>query len=160
MNKYRIFVLFVLLQFISACAPSAQNMQGEHWVIFSAQQAEESGIGSWFAQGNEPIEYWTPTEENILALEDALGSYLQENPDRFRNLEIPVWERLDEYNRQYIGLVLDGEQIIYANYFCTDLETDWKKDFVIVMDGGECFFQVKYNVKSAEFFDLQVNGDA
>lgn len=160
MNKRPIFVLFVLLQFVFACSPSGQNMQGEHWVIFSEKQAEESGIGSWFAQGDEPIQYWTPVEENILALEDALGAYLQDNPDRFRNSETPVWERLNEYNRQYIGIILDGKQIIYANYFCDSVESDWKKDFVFVMDGGECFFQFKYEVESAEFFDLQVNGEA
>jgi hypothetical protein len=27
-----------------------------------------------------------------------------------------IWDRLDEYNRQYAGVVLEGKKIIYANY--------------------------------------------
>jgi hypothetical protein len=135
-------------------------VQGEHWVIFSEKQASEWEIGSWFAQNGEPIEYWTPTEENVTAIENELGVFLQENPNHLYGSGTPVWERLDEYNRQYIGFVLDGRPIIYANYFCDSVETNWRTDFVFVMDGGDCFFQFKYDVESAEFFDLQVNGDA
>lgn len=145
-----------LLLVTSACA--AKNIQGEHWVIFSAELAEEQGIGSWLA-GDIAVEYWTPAEEDIRALESGLALFLQENPDRLHSQELPVWERLDEYNRQYIGIVLNGNQIIYANYFC-DSVGDWKKQFVFVMDGGDCFFQFQYDVDTAEYFDLQVNGDA
>lgn len=158
-KKISRLVLLMILLFASSCSSSAQNMQGEHWVIFSEKQAEESGIGNWFTQG-QPIEYWTPSEENVLGLEDELGAYLQANVDRFSGLGIPAWERLEEYNRQYIGIVLDGSQIIYANYFCDSVDMDWRKDFGFVMDGGDCFFQFKYDADSAEFFDLQVNGNA
>jgi hypothetical protein len=152
------FPILLLLQLVSACSPSAQNLQGERWVIFPAEQAKDQRIGDWFAK-NGQTEYWTPSDKDILALEKGLRAYLQNNPDRFYE-EIPVWERLDEYDRQYIGIVLDGKRIIYANYFCDHAEMDWRKDFVFVMDGGDCFFQFKYDVDSAEFFDLQVNGVA
>lgn len=155
----RLFVLLAFVLFISSCSPSAK-MQGEHWVIFSEKKASDWKIGSWFVQDGETIEYWTPAEENIIALENDLVSFLEENPDRFYNSDTPVWERLDEYNRQYVGIVLDGKQIIYANYFCDSVEIDWRKDFVFVMDGGDCFFQFKYDVDAATFFDLQVNGNA
>lgn len=158
-KKHYLFVMLALL-LISSCTPSARNLQGEHWVIFSAEQSSEWKIGSWFTQNSEDMEYWTPTEENVLAVEKELASYLQENPDQFYETGTPVWEKLDEYNRQYIGIILDGKQIIYANYFCDSVETNWRKDFVFVMDGGDCFFQFKYDVETAEFFDLQINGVA
>jgi hypothetical protein len=158
-KRHRLFVLLALVLLISSCSPSAK-MQGEHWVIFSEKQANEWEIGSWFAQNGETIEYWTPTEENVIAIENELTVFLQENPDHFYNSETPVWERLDEYNRQYIGVMLDDRQIIYANFFCDSVETDWRTDFVLVMDGGDCFFQFKYDVEAAQFFDLQVNGNA
>lgn len=158
-KRDHLFVLLVLVLLISSCFSSAK-MQGEHWVIFSEKTASDWEIGKWFAQGGETIEYWTPTEENVIALENDLASFLEENPDRFYNSDTPVWERLDEYNRQYVGIVLDGKQIIYANYFCDSVEIDWRKDFVFVMDGGDCFFQFKYDVDAATFFDLQVNGNA
>jgi hypothetical protein len=157
-NRRFIFIL-VILQLILACSSPAQNLQGERWVILSAEQAQEQSIGTWFMGNGQTMEYWTPVEDDVLTLENGLAVYLQNNPDRFYG-GTPVWERLDEYNRQYIGIILDGKKIIYANYFCDNVETDWRKDFVFVMDGGDCFFQFKYDVDSAEFFDLQVNGVA
>lgn len=158
-RRYPLVVLLTCILLISSCSSSAK-MQGEHWVIFSEKKASDWEIGKWFAQSDETIEYWTPTEENVIAMENDLVSFLQENPDRFYSSGTPVWERLDEYNRQYVGIVLDGKQIIYANYFCDSVEIDWRKDFVFVTDGGDCFFQFKYDVDAATFFDLQVNGNA
>jgi hypothetical protein len=155
-----VFISFALiLQFVIACSPTSQPVQGESWVIFPAGQARDQGLGEWLAANGEAAEYWTPSENDVLALENGLSAYLQNNPDSFYK-GTPVWERLDEYNRQYIGMILDGRKLIYANYFCDSVETDWRKDFVFVMDGGDCFFQFKYDVDSAEFFDLQVNGVA
>lgn len=159
-KQYRVFVLLVLFLFVSACSPSAQNIESEHWVIFSAEQSQEWGVANWFHGPNQPVEYWTPSEENVLDIEEGLSSFLQENGDRFYSPGTPVWERLDEYNGQYVGVILDGKQIIYANYFCDSAGKDWKEDFIIVMDGGDCFFQFKYNPETGEFFDLQVNGMA
>jgi hypothetical protein len=157
-----LILLSITLQLFLACSPTAQTapgLQGEPWVIFPPDQAREQGIGDWLVAKGQVTEYWTPSENDILALESGLSSYLQNNPDRFYE-NTPVWERLDEYNRQYIGIVLDQKRIIYANYFCDPIETEWRKDFVFVLDGGDCFFQFKCDVDSGEFFDLQVNGVA
>ena len=167
-KRHPVFVflaLLFILQVAIACSSPPQTatpkIRGELWVIFPAEQAREQGIGEWFVQNGQTAEYWTPSEDDILELENRLSSYLQQtNSDRFDQQKTPIWERLDEYNRQYIGIILDGKQVIYANYFCDSLETDWKDDFVFVLDGGDCFFQFKYDVDSAEFFDLQVNGVA
>ena len=94
-------------------------------------------------------------------MEIGLRSYLQQaNSDRFDGQKAPIWERLDEYNHQYVGIILNGRKILYANYFCNRVETDRKNDFVFGLDGGDCYFQFKYGPDSAEFFDLQVNGSA
>ena len=155
-----VVLLSIILQLVAACSLSAPNIQGESWVIFSDKQARELGIADWFIQPGQTAEYWTPSEEAVLAIEGGLVSFLQENPDRFYSQGTPVWERLDDYNRQYLGIVLDGKRLVYANYFCDSTGRDWKKDFVMVLDGGDCFFQFKYDVDSGEFFDLQVNGNA
>jgi hypothetical protein len=158
--KTKHFLILVLIfQLGSACSPTASSLQGEGWVIFPAEHAEEQKLGSWLATGDGEIEYWTPSESDVLALEAGRAAYLQDHADRFYE-GVPVWERLNEYNRQYIGIILGEKKIIYANYFCDSIETDWRKDFVFVLDGGDCFFQFKYDVDTAEFFDLQVNGVA
>jgi hypothetical protein len=161
-NPVFIFLTFTfVLQLAFACSSRAHPIQGERWVIFSAEQAREQGIGEWFVQNGQTAEYWTPSEDDVLELENGLRSYLAEiNSDRFDQQKTPVWERLDEYNRQYVGIILDGKRTIYANYFCDSIDTDWRNGFVFVMDGGDCFFQFKYDVDLAEFFDLQINGNA
>ena len=151
--------LLWILQLVVACSSSSQSIQGEQWVVFSAEQASEQSLGDWLVTNNQSPEYWTPSEGDVEALENGLVTFLQSNPESFYG-GTPVWERLDEYNRQYIGMNLDGKRIIYANYFCDSAGSDWRKGFVFVMDGGDCFFQFKYDVNSAEFFDLQVNGVA
>lgn len=162
MTILRNILPFILLvtQLVAACTPAAQNLEGEHWVIFSAEKAKEEGLGEWLFAGGAELEYWMPTEENILALEEGLPAFLESNADYFYTPDAPVWERLDEYNRQYIGLVLDGKQTIYANYFCHSTGVDWKQDFVFVMDGGSCYFQFQYDPNTGEFHNLQVNGEA
>ncbi|HKU52107.1 MAG TPA: hypothetical protein VJQ25_06555 [Nitrospira sp.] len=156
-----LFSIILTLHSVAACSANAQPLQGERWVIFPAKEAKAQSLGDWLATNGQTAEYWTPSEDNVLALENGLGSYLeQSNSESFNQQPLPIWERLDEYNRQYIGILLDNKKVIYANYFCDSSQIDWRKDFVFVMDGGDCFFQFKYDVDSAEFFDLQVNGNA
>jgi hypothetical protein len=71
-----------------------------------------------------------------------------------------VWERLDEYQRQYIGLERNGKQIIYGNYFCDNMGKNWRSEIVFVLDGGDCYFQVEYDVESGTFTKLLVNGES
>jgi hypothetical protein len=157
-KQVSMFVLAALL-LLTSCSAPAQTIQGEHWVIFSETLAEEQQLGTSFLFGDEPIEYWTPSEQDVIAIENGLVAYLEQNAERFYVRDIPVWERLDDYNRQYVGVIIDNRRIVYANYFC-DSVVDWEKEFVIVMDGGDCFFQFQFDVDTAEFFELQVNGEA
>jgi len=159
---FSFILLSLLFQFSAACSFSEESPQGEKWVVFTKSQAEDFGIPGWFLSSDQTndVEYWTPTGKDVLALENGLAPYLQENSKRFYSEGIPVWDRLDDYNRQYIGIIIDGRQSMYANYFCDDGGPDWRTRFVIVMDGGDCFFQFKYDTASGEFFDLQVNGSA
>jgi hypothetical protein len=183
-RPYLIFLSITLvLQLVIACSPAspslppqspspqspptqtpppqtAQSVQGERWVIFPEAQAKEQGIATWFLNSGQTAEYWTPSEKDVLALEDGLVFYLQNNSNSFYEQGTPVWEKLDDYNRQYIGIILDGKRIVYANFFCNNTGRDWRKEFIFVLDGGECFFQFKYDPDSGEFFDLQVNGVA
>lgn len=155
LGKYLILVF--LLTLITACKPQTNvNLGGEHWVVFSAEHAQQTEIGKWLFSDN--VEYWTPAEADIRAVENGVGAFLQKNESAFYT-DTPVWERLDDYNRQYIGIVADGKQIIYANYFCAFSE-NWKQEFVFVADGGACYFQFQYDVERDEFMNLQVNGEA
>ncbi len=124
-------------------------------VIFSREWAEQMGLTPFFGDTIEG--YWTPGKADIMELESGLESYLQQEasqgyPD--------LWQRLPEYKRQYFGLVENGRREIYASFFCETLGKDWKRDFVSVLDGGDCFFNVRYDANTDTFFDLDVHGEA
>jgi hypothetical protein len=153
-------VLLVLILFLTACTSQPTlNAEGENWVAFSADKAQADQMLDWLFSAD--AEYWSPTKANVRALESGLPAYLQENKSAFYMMETLVWEQLDEYNSQYVGIVLEGRKVIYASYLCKNGEdTNWKENFIFVADGGACYFKFKFDTSTGEFFDLLVNGEA
>jgi hypothetical protein len=126
-------------------------------VIFagaSAKQMDLEGIIGF----NETIDdYWTPSRDDVLAFEDRLGPYLQEAAPQ---TGFGALKDLEEYRRQYVGMVVDGQRVIYAVFFCSDHHADWEQEIVFVLDGGSCYFEVKYDVQTGAFYDLSIHGEA
>lgn len=129
--------------------------ENQYWVIFTQERAEEMGIAPWLVKADD---FWTPSADDILKLEEGLAEYLSRNSGAFSS-QPPAWERLDEYRRQYLGYEIGGKKIIYGNFFCSQ-EDQWRGELILVMDGGDCYFQVEYDVASREFIKLLVNGEA
>jgi hypothetical protein len=101
--------------------------------------------------------YWTPAERDVLALESGLAAFLRASaPARSPDL----WEKQPTYKRQYFGLIRDGRRLVYASFFCSVQGDDWRSQALFVMDGGDCFFQLTYDVERGVYGDLMVNGDA
>jgi hypothetical protein len=133
-------------------AESPTPVTNQSWVIVTKEQAEE--IASWLGGSSG---FWTPSVDDIIKLEEKIAEYLSQNPSQFYS-QPPVWERLDEYQCQYIGLERGGRRIIYGNYFCENGGINWHQKLVIVEDGGDCYFQVEYDVERDLFIKLLVNG--
>lgn len=153
--------LLAALCLLAACQgePSTPGL-GESAVIFSAEEAARMGAAPWIA-GSEPIEgFWTPTPLQVQALEAQLPEFLASHATRFRR-EVPPWQSLADYRVQYLGIQEGGMRLIYANFFCQPLSsTDWRQELVAVNDGGDCFFQLRYDPAREEFLSLEVNGEA
>lgn len=70
---------------------------------------------------------------------------------------------LNAYKKQYIAIInAKGEKEVWANCFCKAIEqriefVDWKKIPVKVIDGGNCFFNVKLNLARRKAYDFTVN---
>jgi hypothetical protein len=132
---------------------------GDDTVIFSAEQAEAMEVKLWI-EGSVPIEgFWTPEPTQVLALERALPAFLAEHPELFRR-DPPPSESLAAYRGQYIGIVEEGQRLIYGNYFCDAGSHDWQQEMILVDDGGDCFFQVRYDPATGAFREIRVNGEA
>ena len=63
------------------------------------------------------------------------------------------------YKFQFIPVLnVKGEKIVWINAFCDAFENDWKKDIVLVMDGGNCYFTARINLATERVFALGTNG--
>lgn len=121
-------------------------------VIFPATYLEQSGstVGAT----------WTPTEDDIFQMEAGVADFLADSDNVMLTYsEVPAWERLSEYTRQYYGMTIEGSDVIHAEFFC-DVIDGWQAGLIYVMDGGDCFFRLDYDPSTNTFFNLQVNGPA
>ncbi len=99
------------------------------------------------------VQYWMPSKEDVARCERHFVDFLKK--------EAPgLLQKLHSYKRQYVGIVMNAERIIYINLFCHDLGLDWKNQEVIVDDGGDCYLNIKVNLKTGICYDFVVNGVA
>jgi len=103
----------------------------------------------------ENKELWIPTKEEILEAEEKIEQYLKDNPSK-RSPEL--WRKLSKYKRQYVGVVVDGHKRIFCNFYCSDKPLDSKP--YLVSDGGDCYFQIEYDLKDKDCYSLLINGEA
>jgi hypothetical protein len=132
---------------------------GYQGVIFPADMTQDQSVGRII--GETVDGYWTPSTDDVESFErGGLKDYLKDHSREFYDLQ-DDWSRLASYNRQYFGLIIAGQRIIYANFLCeTDFADQWTTQIVVVMDGGDCFFNIQYNVDTDTYSDLYVNGYA
>jgi hypothetical protein len=155
--------LLVLMLTACGAAPAATLMPASELIttdefegiIFSAQRAEQIDPPTY--RSGEVSGYWTPSQADVLGLEERLEPFLehmvsQTGPD--------VLPRLPAYKRQYVGVQADDRRVIFANFFCNTHGIDWQRDWVEIADGGACYFEVSYDIATGEFFGLSVNGEA
>lgn len=68
---------------------------------------------------------------------------------------------LRTYGRQYVAIVnINGDKEIWINCFCQIDGTDWKERVIVTKDGGKCHFQLKVNLTTKTFYEVNINGEA
>jgi hypothetical protein len=107
-----------------------------------------------------PDRDWVPTVEEVRTLEEQLGPYLSQHQAAFDASQAPIEERLPTYKRQYWGVLRGDKRVIFANFLCNPMHYEWQVQKVVVEDGGDCYFQIQYDVETGTFFDLYVNGSS
>lgn len=101
--------------------------------------------------------YWTPSESDVFEAEERLIPFLKES----KNPKVPViLERVGTYKRQYRGVALNGQKQIFIRFFCATSSDDWMSDEIVVLDGGSCFFNLRFSSETKTFSDLWINGEA
>jgi hypothetical protein len=151
MKRLGLFLLIALVACNMVGLPHLPIEQNDY-VIFNTEQAEAQYLAPFIPTGAVDS-YWNISDMQVRQVNAALLTYLEEND------ETELLENFEDYQQQFFGYVVDGEQMIYGNYFCMEFE-DWQTEFVFVLDGGDCFFQAIYSVASDEIISLSINGDA
>jgi hypothetical protein len=156
MNTWKLFVGIVACIFLAVNAGGCSltpvgTIQPDDNILITTNEFE----GVIFRDGD-----WVPTVEEVRTLEKQLETYLPQQQDVFDGSKTPIAERSPAYKRQYWGILKNEKKAIFANFFCNALHYDWTNQEVVVDDGGDCYFQIHYDVETGTFFDLRVNGNA
>ena len=134
------------------------------FVLFDSSLVEEAL--NQCSRGTPAIEgKWNPTQTDIASLEGNLGkiSSLSSGGCCLSGIRI---HSPASYYRQYVGIIVNGRKMIYVNAFSPDTMNRrkgsdvgyWRKQIVIICDGGESAWGCIYDVQKNEFSSLAVNG--
>jgi hypothetical protein len=100
---------------------------------------------------------WVPTNETIAKIKEHIEPFVRTQA-KLDSRELREWRN---YTFQYQGQEVRGRKFVFVNSFCVN-DDRWQlnKQMVLVLDGGTCFFNVKYDPKKNQFFELFINGEA
>ncbi len=156
-----IFNVFLISACFATAAPSEKQTSQRQanlmtqGIVFTENESRRFSTTIPFM--NLSSEYWTPSAADVNRLEDAFPEYIKESGGK---KGIEILGHAESYKRQYFGYTKHHSPWIFVNGFCSDYwkgNSKWHIEPVIVMDGGHCFFQVHYNVKTGRFHDLYIN---
>lgn len=92
-----------------------------------------------------------PTMEQINSIEKKLEVYLKSNQPM-------VFKKYKKYYRQYTGLeVVSESKTVRANFLCHVEGDRWRKEWIMVLDGGDCYFNFSFDLEKSEIKDFTVH---
>jgi hypothetical protein len=132
-------------------------------VIISESGASEFG----YVFGKAPTGFWGPSIDDVSRAEKCIRQFLESlqrdpNLGTYQQENVAfILENLEQYRRQYVGVVVDGEKRIWCNMFLSDHSfPDWERVPVFVLDGGKYFWEIEYSLPRDECTDFYVHGEA
>ena len=112
------------------------------------------GQGPWFQVAGGD---WVPNAETLHPLQSGLEAYVRGRA-KIEHRTLRAW---NSYTFQYQGRNEDGRKYVLVNAMCiTDDTWDLEKRVVVVLDGGSCFFNLKYDPNKQHYYGLTINNEA
>ena len=140
----RILLFYTLIIF--SLKVSGQLQEGEKRVIF----LKETPV--YFHLTKDSIySRFTPTVTNIDSADLFLRAYLLKNK-YYDNTSV----NLDAYFRQYVGILLNGQQTIFVNASCRKPEYFLENTYY-PKGGGSCYFQTLIDISNRKVFKFFFN---
>lgn len=110
-------------------------------------------VGSWVAMSGGS---WPPSPAQVTEIQNGLRSFVVQQATA-QHRKLPDWS---SYTFQYQGRSDGGQKVVFINAFCISPPEYTQQQFVLVFDGGTCFFEVKYDPNKKSFIQLTFNGEA
>ena len=121
----------------------------------------------------KPEWYWvfedaSPSDlsnEELVQIEEILQSAIANHNNHYKD-DPEAFEQwgleLDKYKRQYVPVINQkGEKVIWMNFFCKNSNIkNQENEILLVLDGGNCYFNLKINLTTKQYSNLEVNGYA
>ena len=111
--------------------------------------------------------FWEPAANDVTKAEACIRQYLvsaHDDPEvePYQKEKVAfILNNLEKYRRQYVGIVVDGGKRIGCNLFLSDhTYADWERVPVYVIDGGQYFWQIEYDLRDDECLNFYVHGEA
>lgn len=105
---------------------------------------------------------WDPTARDIRELEKRLPKLNAKLHRLLSGLDPCGAVRLsvNDYHRQYSGLVIGGRRVIYVNALSGTVGSDWRTEPFVICDGGPSAWGASYDVEDQCFSPVTCNGFA
>ena len=161
------FLYTVLILAFSISAKAQENYYKPKYSTTLKKAKAEKIL--WQPSRNHPVEiaeYWQPRKSDIAKLELNFKKILSITSDSCCGSKAKV-ENLDLFVFQYASVIYNNKKYIYINTFAipTPYEINkfykyWKRNPVIVYDGGKYHWGILFNIEDLEFEQLAFNGSA
>jgi hypothetical protein len=111
----------------------------------------------WLFKGAKPISL---TYEEIQLALKKLDETVKNYNEALGNKSFAI-KNLNNYKAQIVPVMnKNGEKEVWINCFCETSDIQWKEKIIMVKDGGNCYFNLKINLKTLKVYDFGVNGSA
>ena len=111
--------------------------------------------------------FWTPTVGDLKDIERTLPAYFK-SQKLTPSVRTPGFH---EYYRQCAGFLRCQQRLVYINAFAPRIKEEmeesarirkqsfnWKRNPVVVCDGGRSFYGIEYDPATGKFSNLYFNG--
>lgn len=160
--EVRLFLILVLSFFTASCfnnskqgkvKPAAIHEMADTtlYAVIPYSDATKWVIGS----ANKPA---TLSNEEIASIDTMLNKAVSEHNNRVKNDNWQTIDSLSTYKRQLVPTFnVKGEKTVWVNCIC-DAWKGWRKQIIIVADGGICYFNLLINLTTGFVSPISVNG--
>lgn len=95
-----------------------------------------------------------PTTKQVQLAEKSL--------EKFIKSKYPVlFKKYSSYYRQYAGFEVEGNsKIIQGNFLCKVQDDKWRKEWVVAVDGGDCYFHFFFDIEKSKITEFVISGIA